>query len=120
FGAAAGIIKRYGSTCHDEPAWKRGSPKGDRGPSSAGRERLKSRRATACRSMPPSQPKAPASLTCWIVFCAVCNFAGWVLSACHQLNAAGYAVVLVLGLGALWLARPPLLIATPPRVLWRK
>src|SRR5437867_209228 len=70
--------------------------------------------------MPSSQPKAPASLASWIVFCAVCNCAGWALSACHQLNAAGYAVVLVLGLGALWLARPPLLIATPPRVLWRK
>ena len=34
------------------------------------------------------------------------NCAGWVLSAMHQLNAAGYAVALSLGLLALWRMKP--------------
>src|SRR2546427_11029578 len=33
----------------------------------------------------------------WIIFCAFCNCAGWILSALHQLNAAGYAVAFALG-----------------------
>ena len=39
----------------------------------------------------------------WIWLCAYFNCAGWVLSACHALNQAGYAVVLCIGFGALWL-----------------
>ena len=41
----------------------------------------------------------------WIIFCAYCNLAGWVLSACHRLNAAGYAVAFLLGLAAVWAQR---------------
>ena len=33
----------------------------------------------------------------WIWLCAYLNCAGWVLSACHALNQAGYAVALGLG-----------------------
>jgi hypothetical protein len=36
----------------------------------------------------------------WIWLCAYLNCAGWGLSAIHQLNAAGYAVVLAIGLAA--------------------
>src|SRR5882762_4205679 len=52
-------------------------------------------------------PRAPALVTGWIVFCAFCNCAGWVLSALHKLNAGGYAVVFSLGLAAtaLWRKR---------------
>ena len=38
----------------------------------------------------------------WVWACAYLNAAGWILSALHQLNAAGYAVVLAIGFVALW------------------
>lgn len=39
----------------------------------------------------------------WIWLCAYLNAAGWILSALHQLNQAGYAVVFVIGIiGALF------------------
>ena len=41
----------------------------------------------------------------WICLCAFCNCAGWILSTFHQLNAAGYAVTLLLGLGVVWRLR---------------
>ncbi len=37
----------------------------------------------------------------WVWFCAYLNCAGWALSALHQLNAAGYAVALLLWFTAL-------------------
>lgn len=37
------------------------------------------------------------SAALFILFCAFCGCAGWVLSACHQLNQAGYAVVFAVG-----------------------
>ena len=36
--------------------------------------------------------KAPWPVALWIVFCAFCSCTGWILSALHQLNAAGYAL----------------------------
>ena len=51
-------------------------------------------------------PRARVFVTGWIVLCAFCNCAGWVLSALHQLNVGGYAVAFLLGLAAL--------------VIWRK
>ncbi|MGO8837762.1 MAG: hypothetical protein ACLQAH_14450 [Limisphaerales bacterium] len=39
----------------------------------------------------------------WVWFCAYLNCAGWMLSALHQLNAGGYAAVLLVGLAALFL-----------------
>src|SRR5579859_1661774 len=43
----------------------------------------------------------------WIWLCAYLNCAGWVLSACHGLNKAGYAVVFVVGLvpSIVWLKK---------------
>ncbi|MGO8837769.1 MAG: hypothetical protein ACLQAH_14485 [Limisphaerales bacterium] len=42
----------------------------------------------------------------WIFFAALLNVAGWVLSACHQLNQPGYLVVFLLALVALgWWGR---------------
>jgi hypothetical protein len=37
----------------------------------------------------------------WIIFCVYCNMAGWVLSAFHRLNAAGYTVAFLAGMAAL-------------------
>ena len=48
----------------------------------------------------------PAAVLIWVWFCAYLNFAGWALSALHELNARGYAVAVLLGLAAL--------------VVWRK
>ncbi len=41
----------------------------------------------------------------WIVFSTFCSCTGWVLSALHQLNAAGYAAALVAGLATVWVFR---------------
>jgi hypothetical protein len=38
----------------------------------------------------------------WVWFCAYLNCAGWVLSAIHQLNAGGYAIVLLLWFAGLF------------------
>ena len=35
----------------------------------------------------------PAAAVLWILFCAFCNCAGWLLSAIHQLNALGYLII---------------------------
>ena len=49
---------------------------------------------------------APWPITVWIVFCAFCNCAGWILSAIHQLNVAGYSLAFVIGIAAIvWLRR---------------
>ncbi len=51
------------------------------------------------RSRPPSFSWAAG----WILFCAYCNLAGWVLSALHQLNPAGYGGALCVGgAGLIW------------------
>jgi hypothetical protein len=44
----------------------------------------------------------PTLLLIWVCLCAYLNCAGWLLSALHQLNAAGYAVALTLGLAGLF------------------
>ena len=36
------------------------------------------------------------ALTWWILLCVLCNSAGWLLSALHELNGGGYAVVFAL------------------------
>jgi hypothetical protein len=62
----------------------------------------------------------PTVVLLWVWFCAYLNCAGWALSAIHQLNAGGYAVVLLLGFGALifWRLRTSAQIL--PRVRWQK
>lgn len=53
---------------------------------------------------PAGQKPAPFGTMLWLVICATMSNAGWVLSALHQLNARGYAcVVLVQAAGiVLW------------------
>lgn len=41
--------------------------------------------------------RTPNAILTWLWLCAFLNCAGWGLSALHQLNAAGYTVVLLLG-----------------------
>jgi hypothetical protein len=43
------------------------------------------------------------ALVIWLWLCAYLNCAGWFLSVIHELNAAGYVVVLVLGIAAFFL-----------------
>jgi hypothetical protein len=47
--------------------------------------------------------RTPNAIMVWLWLCAFLNCAGWGLSALHQLNAAGYAVVLVLGATAFFI-----------------
>jgi hypothetical protein len=47
----------------------------------------------------------PAAALFWVWFCAYLNFAGWTLSALHQLSAAGYSVALLIGFAALFIWR---------------
>lgn len=49
----------------------------------------------------PSRPPRISPLAAWIVFCVFCNCIGWILSALHELNAAGYAAAFGLGILAL-------------------
>ncbi len=58
--------------------------------------------------MPNHQLKTPVVPLFWVGFCAFCNLAGWVLSAAHQLNRAGYVVAFAVGLLSLWLLRDTL------------
>ena len=50
--------------------------------------------------MPKSTLKTPLPAAGWIVLCAFLNCAGWALSAAHELNRAGYAVLMLGGLAA--------------------
>ena len=51
----------------------------------------------------------PTLVLLWVWFCAYLNCAGWALSALHQLNARGYAVVLLVWFVALfvWKQKTP-------------
>jgi hypothetical protein len=50
----------------------------------------------------------------WILFCAFCNCAGWLLSALHQLNARGYGVAFALLLVLAFYYRASLFPRVPP------
>lgn len=56
----------------------------------------------------------------WVWLCAYLNCVGWTLSALHQLNAAGYAVALLIGFVAFvfWWRQASGRIS--PRLSWRK
>jgi hypothetical protein len=60
----------------------------------------------------------PGLVLLWIWLCALLNCAGWGLSALHQLNAAGYAVVLLAMAAGFWVWRKPFRL--PGRPDWRK
>src|SRR5258706_3525784 len=64
--------------------------------------------------------KAPWPVALWIVFCAFCSCTGWILSALHQLNAAGYALAFVFGFAAIVLLRRKCFTGYTPRWNWRK
>jgi hypothetical protein len=57
--------------------------------------------------MSGSHAKTPRPVAVWIVLCAFLNCAGWGLSAVHELNLAGYSIVICAGLAvaAVWWAR---------------
>jgi hypothetical protein len=57
------------------------------------------------QSISSTSRHGPALVAAWVVFSSFCSCAGWVLSALHQLNAAGYAVAFSLGLAAIWMLR---------------
>jgi hypothetical protein len=62
----------------------------------------------ALKGRPPAaraNRNSPLVVAAWVVFSAFCSCAGWVLSALHQLNAAGYAVTFLLGLAGVWMLR---------------
>lgn len=56
----------------------------------------------------------------WVWWCAYLNCAGWALSALHQLNAAGYAVTLALGVIASVIWRKQSSARIFPAVRWQK
>ncbi len=53
---------------------------------------------------PPA--KAPVGTRLWVLVCAICSAAGWILSALHQLNATGYAVFFGLVAVLAWVFKP--------------
>jgi hypothetical protein len=56
----------------------------------------------------------------WIVCCAFFGGAGWILSALHQLNRAGYIVATgVLAVGLAWWWKNSNQAAPPPRTAWQ-
>ena len=62
----------------------------------------------------------PTAILIWVWFCEYLNCVGWTLSVLHQLNAAGYAVALLLGGVALmaWWKQTSARIF--PHISWRK
>jgi hypothetical protein len=70
--------------------------------------------------MSKSLPKSPDPAAIWIVLCVYCNCTGWILSALHQLNAAGYAVAFIFGIaGGGWFRRR-FLTGSPTHRNWPK
>jgi hypothetical protein len=62
----------------------------------------------------------PTAILIWVWLCAYLNCVGWVLSALHQLNAAGYMVALLIGFVAfvVWWKQTSAQIF--PQIFWRK
>lgn len=61
-----------------------------------------------------------SSVAIWVWFCALLNCTGWALSAVHQLNANGYAIVLSAFLVTLIILRKKSSGRTLPFLCWRK
>jgi hypothetical protein len=53
--------------------------------------------AVSLETQSSSRPRI-SIVASWVILCAFCNFIGWILSAIHQLNPAGYAVAFGLAL----------------------
>jgi hypothetical protein len=56
----------------------------------------------------------------WICCCAYLNCAGWILSALHELNSAGYIVATILGIAALAIWRKKTSENFLPQIRWKK
>ena len=61
-----------------------------------------------------------AAFALWICGCAYLNCVGWMLSALHELNLAGYAIALLIGFAALSVWRKKTSVNFTPRVHWPK
>src|SRR5262245_48916917 len=73
----------------------------------------------AAKSFPGQSPantasRAPVLLIAWVLFCAFCNCAGWVLSAFHRLNLLGYMVAGTLCAVLIFISRKSLLPISSP------
>ena len=62
----------------------------------------------------------PAAIVIWVWFCAWLNFAGWTLSALHELNMRGYAVALAAGFVVLLVWRKKTSARILPQIRWPK
>jgi hypothetical protein len=62
----------------------------------------------------------PTIVLLWVWCCAYLNCAGWTLSALHQLNACGYAVVLLIGGIGLWVWHRQSSSQFFPQIRWQK
>ena len=62
----------------------------------------------------------PAAVLIWVWFCAWLNFAGWTLSALHELNARGYAVALAAWLVVFLVWRKKTSAQILPQFHWQK
>jgi hypothetical protein len=62
----------------------------------------------------------PAAVLIWVWFCAWLNFAGWTLSALHELNARGYAAVLAVWLVVFLVWRKNTSPQILPQIRWSK
>lgn len=67
-------------------------------------------------SLVRSFKKAPDLAALWILLCAFCSCAGWILSLLHELNGLGYIVAFALALGgfALWACTTEVGLRLPP------
>src|SRR3984957_19098784 len=64
--------------------------------------------------------KTSSLVAIWIWLCVYLNCAGWGLSAIHQLNACGYAVVLLVGAAAFFIWGQKFSGRLFPHILWLK
>ena len=62
----------------------------------------------------------PAAVLIWVWFCAWLNLAGWTLSALHELNARGYAVVLAVWFVVFLVWRKKNSAQILPQIRWAK
>src|SRR5678815_3410767 len=60
-----------------------------------------------------ARPYSPVALVAWVLFCVFCNSSGWILSAFHQLNTRGYAIVFALSAGLLVIFRNKIFRVSP-------
>jgi hypothetical protein len=66
------------------------------------------------------QSSTPPAVAWWIVFCAFCNCAGWILSAIQQLNVFGYGIAFGAGAVVVFVLRKRLFPGTGAGSPWRK